>query len=208
MTKPLITQTALAVLDDEGLDGLTLRRIADRLGVKAPALYWHFPDKKALVDEMATELMRRSQDAPIDTADWRELISQSSRGLRALLRSHRDGARVFSGSRLTDVSVAAGMERPLRLLIDSGFTERDAKLAWTTMRDLVVGFVIEEQEVYLADGSPRPEYDAAERARQLDPARHPLAARSGPTSWGSPDERFDDVIRFLIDGMAARLDQP
>jgi len=208
LTKPLITETALAVLDDEGLDGLTLRRIADRLGVKAPALYWHFPDKKALVDEMATELTRRSRAALVDTTDWRQLVGDSARGLRALLRSHRDGARVFSGSRLTDTSVVAELERPLRLLVEAGFTERDAKLAWTTMRDLVVGFVIEEQEVHLPDGTPRPEYDEAARAQRLDSAGYPLAARSGPTSWGSPDERFDDAIRFLVDGMAARLGRP
>ncbi|MDF0528926.1 TetR/AcrR family transcriptional regulator C-terminal domain-containing protein [Tsukamurella sp. 8F] len=207
LTRPDIVATALSVLDEQGLDGLTLRRIADRLGVKAPALYWHLPDKKALVDEMATELMRRAVAGYPEpgTAGWRDVVVDSAAHLRAVLRAHRDGARVFSGSRLTDPEVIAELERPLRVLVDVGFAERDAALAWSTLRDLVVGFVIEEQEVYGPDGSVREAYRPELRASVIDPERHPLAHRSGPTAWGGADERFADAVRFLVDGMAARL---
>ncbi|MFI2612628.1 TetR/AcrR family transcriptional regulator C-terminal domain-containing protein [Kitasatospora sp. NPDC018619] len=54
-----VVDTALDLLDEAGLDGLTLRAIAARLDVKAPALYWHFKDKQALLDAMATEMLRR-----------------------------------------------------------------------------------------------------------------------------------------------------
>lgn len=59
LDRALVARTALDLLSDLGLDGLTLRAIATELGVKAPALYWHFKDKQALLDEMATEMMRR-----------------------------------------------------------------------------------------------------------------------------------------------------
>ena len=49
-----VADTALKLLNEVGLDGLTLRAIARELDVKAPALYWHFKDKQALLDEMAT----------------------------------------------------------------------------------------------------------------------------------------------------------
>ncbi len=205
LSKTLIVATALDVLDDEGIDGLTLRRIADRLDVKAPALYWHFADKKALVDEMATEIMRRVVAERTLPDDWHDLVRSGARGLRRTLLAHRDGARVFSGSRLTDGAVIAALEGPLRVLVAAGFAERDAALAWSTMRDLVVGFVIEEQEVYGVDGSPAVAYDDAARAAMFDGAAHPFALRSGPTAWGGVDERFEDVVRFLVDGMAARL---
>ena len=63
-----VADTALRLLNEVGLEGLTLRAIARELNVKAPALYWHFKDKQALLDEMATEMYRRiAADAALDT---------------------------------------------------------------------------------------------------------------------------------------------
>jgi TetR/AcrR family tetracycline transcriptional repressor len=204
LTREDIVEAALAVLDEAGLEGLTLRRIADRLGVKAPALYWHVASKKELVDEVATELMRRAQVTDPLTGDWRTELGAAARRLRAVLLRHADGARVFSGTRLTDIEVIRGREGLLRLLVEAGFELRDAALAWSTVRDLVVGFVIEEQEVYGPDGVPRPGYDPLLRAEAVG-ADHPLTARSGPAAWGTAGERFAEALRFVLDGMAARL---
>ncbi|NMD56253.1 MULTISPECIES: TetR/AcrR family transcriptional regulator C-terminal domain-containing protein [Tsukamurella] len=196
---------ALAVLDEVGVESLTLRRIADRLEVKAPALYWHFASKRDLLDEMATELMRRALPKGPVPGDWRAELLDGARRLRTVLRAHTDGARVFSGSKFTDVAVVRASERPLRVLVDAGFPLRDAALAMSSLRDLVVGFVIEEQEVFGPDGAPLPGYDPEARAAAIGAHEYPLAAQAGPTAWGSPDERFDDAVRFLLDGLAARL---
>lgn len=196
---------ALEVLDEVGVEGLTLRRIADRLQVKAPALYWHVASKRHLLDEMATELMRRALPVAPVADEWRAELLDGARRLRTALRAHTDGARVFSGSKFTDVAVLRASERPLRLLVDAGFPLRDAALAMSTLRDLVVGFVIEEQEVFGSDGVPVEGYDPVARATAIGAAEHPLAAQAGPTAWGAPDERFDDAVRFLLDGLAARL---
>ncbi|MFF5945755.1 TetR family transcriptional regulator, partial [Streptomyces althioticus] len=71
-----VADTALRLLNEVGLDGLTLRAIAKELDVKAPALYWHFRDKQALLDEMATQMFRRmAADAELDPADtWQERL--------------------------------------------------------------------------------------------------------------------------------------
>ena len=200
-----VVTAALAVLDEVGVEGLTLRRIADRLEVKAPALYWHVSSKGDLVDEMATELMRRALPVGPPGADWRVELLDGARRLRSVLRAHTDGARVFSGSKFTDVAVVRAGERPLRVLVDAGFAVRDAALAMSTLRDLVVGFVIEEQEVFGPDGAPLPGYDPDARADAIGAEDYPLAAQAGPTAWGPPDERFEDAVRFLLDGLAARL---
>ncbi len=200
-----VVTAALAVLDEVGAESLTLRRIADRLDVKPPALYWHFASKRDLLDEVATELMRRALPVGPPADDWRTEIRDGARRLRAVLRSHTDGARVFSGSKFTDVEVVRAGERPLRMLVDAGFGLRDAALAMSSLRDLVVGFVIEEQEVFGPDGTPAEGYDGAARAAAIGAAEYPLTAQAGPTAWGSPDERFDDAVRFLLDGLAARL---
>jgi AcrR family transcriptional regulator len=106
-----VADTALRLLNEVGLDGLTLRAIARELDVKAPALYWHFKDKQALLDEMATEMYRRMvAGTPLDPGDtWRERLLKTNRGLRAALRGYRDGAKVFSGSRFTGMVHAEQM---------------------------------------------------------------------------------------------------
>lgn len=78
-----VARTALRLLNEVGLEGLTLRGIAKELDVKAPALYWHFKDKQALLDEMATEMLRRmtadlAEASP--PADWREAYAAAMRG--------------------------------------------------------------------------------------------------------------------------------
>ena len=55
-----IVQAALDLLDEKGIDAVTVRAVATRLGVKAPALYWHVENKQALLDEMGTEIQRRA----------------------------------------------------------------------------------------------------------------------------------------------------
>uniref|UniRef100_UPI00366ED77C TetR/AcrR family transcriptional regulator C-terminal domain-containing protein n=2 Tax=Bacillati TaxID=1783272 RepID=UPI00366ED77C len=142
-----VADTALRLLNEVGLDGLTLRAIARELDVKAPALYWHFKDKQALLDEMATEMYRRMvAGAALDPADgWRERLLKANRGLRTALLGYRDGAKVFSGSRFTGIEHAAQMEDNLRLLTAAGLTLPQAARALNTTYLYTLGFVTEEQ---------------------------------------------------------------
>ncbi|MEU1133299.1 TetR/AcrR family transcriptional regulator C-terminal domain-containing protein, partial [Streptomyces sp. NPDC005900] len=158
-----VARTALDLLNETGLEGLTLRAIARRLDVQAPALYWHFKDKQALLDEMATEMMRRMADdflaAP--AGDWREALTGAMRGLRGHLLRHRDGAKVFSGTRYTDLSYAAPLEAFLRTLVAAGFTPGAAARAGLTVYSYTIGYVIEEQSTAPAPGGGEGGYDLA-----------------------------------------------
>src|SRR2546429_7416367 len=90
----LFVQAAIALLDEEGLDGLTTRRLAARLGVQSPALYWYVRDKDELLDLVADAICAPAlEPAAASTADpalgWRERLEAAMRGYRAVLRSHR-----------------------------------------------------------------------------------------------------------------------
>ncbi|MFF3483751.1 TetR/AcrR family transcriptional regulator [Streptomyces sp. NPDC002701] len=200
----LVADTALRLLNDVGLDGLSLRAIAKELDVKAPALYWHFKDKQALLDEMATEMYRRmTAGTRIPAgADWRERLLASSRGLRAALLSYRDGARVFSGSRFTGIVHAAPMEENLRAFVDAGFTLRQAVRATNTAYLFTLGFVTEEQGVYPLPGERREGYDMTARAELL--ADFPLSAAAGPAIFENYDEGFEEGLMLLLTGIEAR----
>ena len=209
LDRPQIARAALDLLDDVGLEGLTLRLLAARLDVKAPALYWHFASKAALLDEMATTMLRDSLAdgalAPGEEAgDWVSFLEASSSGLHEMMRSRRDGARVFAGTFLTDDELVASSERPLRILTGAGFSVRDATWAWQTIYDFVVGFTIEEQAVS-PDGAPDPRFVAERRQERLSQDRAPLAHESSAHMFGDVNARFAFGVQVLIAGLGAQL---
>jgi AcrR family transcriptional regulator len=206
--RSLILRQAFATLNDAGLEGLTLRRLASRLGVKAPALYWHFPSKQALLDEMATQVLRESIQQAHDLAamsDWKQWAAQYYRRLRALLLRYRDGARMFSGTYLTDVDLFAPMDANLRKLVDVGFTLRQAVVGLGTLYSYTVGFVIEEQATEIAPGELNPQYDLAQREKRVDRDLYPLAAAAGAEMFQQHQARFDEGLAVILTGMAASL---
>ncbi|MFG1669704.1 TetR/AcrR family transcriptional regulator [Streptomyces sp. Y7] len=199
-----VADTALALLNEAGLDGLTLRAIAKELDVKAPALYWHFKDKQALLDEMATEMYRRMiAGTPLDPGDtWQERLLKANRGLRSALLGYRDGAKVFSGSRFTGAVHAEQMEDTLRLFTAAGFALADAVRATSTTYLYTLGFVTEEQGVEPLPGERREGYDIDERARLM--ADFPLAAQAGAEIFADYERHFEEGLALVIAGIEAR----
>jgi TetR/AcrR family tetracycline transcriptional repressor len=201
-----VARTALRLLNEVGLEGLTLRAIAKELDVKAPALYWHFKDKQALLDEMATEMLRRmaadmQESAP--PADWREGLAAAMRGLREHLLRYRDGAKVYSGTHFTDMSYAGPMEANLRMLTGAGFTPAAAARAWLTAYSYTIGYVIEEQAMGPDPATGAEGYDLAARAERL--AEYPLAAAAGEEMFAGRDAGFEVGLAAVVAGVGAVL---
>lgn len=199
-----VADAALKLLNEVGLEGLTLSAIGRELGVKAPALYWHFKDKQALLDEMATEMLRRMiAGTPLDPADtWQERLRRSNHGLRAALRGYRDGAKVFSGTRFTSLVHAEQMEDNLRLFTAAGFTLAQAARAITTTYLYTLGFVTEEQGVEPLPGERREGFDLEERARVM--TGFPLTAAAGAEIFTNYDQHFAEGLELVIAGIATR----
>ncbi|MFF7469643.1 TetR/AcrR family transcriptional regulator C-terminal domain-containing protein [Streptomyces sp. NPDC008092] len=199
-----VADTALRLLNEAGLEGLTLRAIARELDVKAPALYWHFKDKQALLDEMATEMYRRMVAVTrLDPAGtWQDGLRTVSGGLRTALLGYRDGAKVYSGSRFTGIDHAPEQEAYLHVMTEAGFTLAQAAQAGTTTNAYTIGFVIEEQGVEPLPGERREGYDIDERARVL--ADFPLSAAAGRELFTDYDRQFDEGLELVITGIAAR----
>ncbi|MFJ5948011.1 TetR/AcrR family transcriptional regulator C-terminal domain-containing protein [Streptomyces noursei] len=210
--RKLVVETALRLLNEGGLDGLTLRRIAKELDVQAPALYWHFKNKQELLDEMATEIFRRLfRSAPPEGGpgpdgrwpSWQEMVRNTCAALRRELLTYRDGGKVVAGTRMTDDSFAAPLELFLGHFTAVGFTLPEASRAWWTAYNYTVGLVIEEQSVH-PDPAHRevrdPSYDLDERERRLG-AEYPLAARAGRTLFGDLEEAFEVGLQIIVAGI-------
>lgn len=202
LDRETVVRTALRVLNEVGLEALTLRKIATELGVQPPALYWYFKSKQELLDAMASAVLADTirDFTPDEDASWDEWAHLSGVRLRQMLLSHRDGAKVFSGTYLTDTSLYASMERALRRFTDTGFSLRDAVDAWMTIYCYAVGFAIEEQAVRPAPDERDERYDAEVRAERID-ASLPLARAAGEELFGDDDARFERGLRVIIAGL-------
>jgi TetR/AcrR family tetracycline transcriptional repressor len=209
LDRRVIVQQAFAILNELGPEALTLRRLAARLGVQAPALYWHFSSKQDLLDEMGTQVIREAAAQQADPAQgWEGWAVEYGTGLRRTLLRYREGARIFSGTYLTDASLFAAQEASLRRLTDAGFSLRAAVCGMSTLYSYTIGFVIEEQAIHPMEDEMNPQYDLAARDQRIDPETLPLAYAAGREAFLDHDTRFHAGLQMIVAGMAKSLPTP
>jgi TetR/AcrR family tetracycline transcriptional repressor len=187
--KQKVVETAIAILDEHGLPGLTMRRLAATLGVQQSALYWHFQSKQLLLAEMAEEILRRGP-RPSSVDSWDSLTAAQAETLRDTLLAYRDGAELVS----TVYAFGLGAEAPHRQLAaavaSSGAAQSDAEVAATVILQYVLGFTFNEQQ-----------HLQASSAGAIDG----VAPSHASTSGRSETDRFRAGIALILDGIRARL---
>jgi len=97
LNRDAVIQAALEMIDAVGVEGLSMRGLADRLGVKAASLYWHLRDKDQLLEMVAETLLDRVE-VPTSPAGWRPQVAAACDALARLLADHRAAAMVVLGS--------------------------------------------------------------------------------------------------------------
>jgi TetR/AcrR family tetracycline transcriptional repressor len=134
-----VVTAAFEVLSDVGLDGLSLRRVAGRLGVQAPALYWHVRDKAELISLMAATLAQIARREDHGGSNWRETLMQSARAWRRAMLKLRDSARVCVAAQ------AAAELMPQAPLTAAGLTSHRGPSYQAAVRAYTFGWVAFEQ---------------------------------------------------------------
>ncbi|MFD0392422.1 TetR/AcrR family transcriptional regulator C-terminal domain-containing protein [Streptomyces nogalater] len=191
-----VVRTALELLDDNGLDALSTRAVADRLGVRMNTVLWHVKTKARLLELMADAVagevpLDRLPDAPGDRA--RELVRRYRRALLA----HRDGAALVTGTYPAEPHTLRFAEALVGTLLDGGLPEREA--AWTmwALVYFTLGLTQEEQSA-----AARPLDGSLARAVLADthPALHRTLAHLGARSF---DARFEFGLDTILTRGAA-----
>lgn len=210
LSRHRLVAAALRVLEREGIDGLSMRKVAADLGVKAASLYWHVRNKEQLLDLLTDELMADAEPPPRQ-GDWREQLREYSIRHRRLLLAKRDAAKVVAGRLALGPNLLSLMEEQLDRLREAGFSDADAAMANYLLGAFVHGFVLQEQAPISAaetEGVSRSDIarEAADRLRALPEATFPnLVALAGDLSAPSMDDRFAFGLERLLDGLATRL---
>jgi TetR/AcrR family tetracycline transcriptional repressor len=210
VSKKAIVSAALELLAEGGLETVSFRRIATKLQVSAPTLYWHVESKRQLMDLMAEELMHRAgtaYDGPAPGQPWWEWLRADAVRMFEALIATRDAPRVVAGNRPSAESFA-GIERVLRVLVDAGMTPGQAQQTLFALGAYVIGSATEWQaEAERARSQPLPdpadEEANAVRARAL--ADQPLLLAAISERLGGLDSAaFEYGLALLVDGLRTR----
>ena len=182
LDRATIVHTALRLLDEVGIDGLSTRRLAAELGIKSASLYWHFRDKNELLNEMSGVMFMECLQQPNVSDpdfDWAEWLAEGARSIRRSALSRRDGAQVMARPRPTPPNARITFEDYVKTAMRSGLADMEARLTMQTLRRFAVGSALQEQ------------------------SNKGGAASVGIVGTG--DEGFEFGLQVFIDGLRARL---
>lgn len=204
LTKERIIDAGMAEFAESGYQGLSMRRVAQRLDAKAGSLYYHMPSKAVLVQLMADRVARQAYDAgtaalaALDPgAGWRERVEAQALTLRAGIRRHAGGAVMFADSpKVLSTGALSVMERLLETLRAAGVPEGAAAVGADALLSHVTGFVLQEQSE-----SPAAAVGPEEGAALV--ARFPLTVAAA-SAYGE-DEKFLRSVRLLCAGLATQI---
>jgi len=188
LTRPAVIAEALRILDDEGRDALTMRRLAALLDVEAPSLYAHIGSKDDLIDGVLDSVLDTVVLPPVGPDVRASLIAGFASYRRALLRHPAVVVLMTERARFSSAQLRL-VRRSIELLESAGLSTRSAVDAHVTMIAFVLGFIL--QEVSRPSGSA---------AGGLAP--DPLLTRVLATlAERGVDERFEVGLGLILDGV-------
>ena len=207
LTRDAIVATAVELVEDEGVDALTMRAVGDRLGTGAMSLYRHVSGREELLDLVLARLVAEVPLTPLTDA-WRADAAALAAVVRAALL-RRPQLTVLLTARAGAGASLATLERALAIFRAGGFSTRDAAFANHALGNYVAGAALWEA-VGLAGTTGetrRARADAAAQAVAALPAdEYPATAwAAGDLFAGTADDRFAFGLEALLDGLERRL---
>jgi AcrR family transcriptional regulator len=198
---------ALKVLEDGGGEALTMRRVADQIGVSASSLYGYVANKEELVQLVLDRIFDGVTVPP--TGSWQDTIKEFSRAMLAVFRRHPGVAALTLGRVTVTPSMLATGERILSELRQAGIPDQVAAFVGD-LGGLYVGAFAYEQDV-TPPGGPEQDFLLQFTAwlKSL-PAEHfpSIIAVADKLTAGSADDRFEWGLDVLVRGLASYLDVP
>jgi AcrR family transcriptional regulator len=193
-----VVAAAIDIADREGVDALTIRRVAEACGLSPMGLYRHVRDKDDLLDRIVDAVVGPGLQDLQASGPWDQQVADLFRHLRQLFLDH-PGVAVLCVLRPTPViGVARFYARILAALAEGGFTGTDAVHAFDTLLMFMFGSVLWE--------IPRTTTDPRERLVAVaigDEASTQIIERANELSRRDPAEYFEAGLNTILDGLRA-----
>jgi AcrR family transcriptional regulator len=212
LTVERIVATAIALADEEGLEQLSMRKVADKLGTGAMSLYRYVPSKAELLDLML-DTIHGEDPHPEDDGPWRPRLQTAAHRTRALIQRHPWMLGVTLGQRPPlGPNILTSYDRVLKILADTGLTPAEMVATAELVNNYVTGAtrVGVESEQMARDSGVSDVQWWEERAsfweEYFDPERFPMISKV--YAEGGYDEQldhFDFGLQRILDGIEATL---
>ncbi|MDT0345773.1 TetR/AcrR family transcriptional regulator C-terminal domain-containing protein [Streptomyces litchfieldiae] len=202
LTLTRIVEAAVALLDEEGIERLTMRRLAERLAVVAPSLYWHVDTKDDVIDLAVDAIFGEAPPGAGTAAHWRESVTAVLTTWRAALLRHPWAAAVPARQRPTiGPNFLAQMEALQATLVAAGFTGKGLSAATWALYNHVMGSASTESALRITDEERR----LGQAQLKADSDCYPTLAAHGYLYDDDWDGSFTTGLEYLLDGLEAQL---
>jgi AcrR family transcriptional regulator len=213
LSREAIAGGAVALADAEGLEAVTIRRLAQDHGVSPMALYWHFKDKDQLLDGIADQLFNDVDLPPVSTEPWPQQLRAVLQALLAALRPHPAVAGLVTSRILTSEEGLNIAERTLSHLREAGFSPEQAAEIGSYLLGAVVTLVTCEPGQRHGDDDEAHEDAIRVKAASLgalSPRRYPniIASAGALAACASPDSYYSLGLDMLITGISGITTEP
>ena len=199
LTREMLTAAALRIVDRDGLEALSMRRLGSELGVDPMAAYRHIPNKGTLLDEVVEAVISEIDTDALDALlPWQDQLRALALSYLAALMAHPHAAPLIAERSLRTAGSLRVVERALRIMTDAGAQLADAVATIDAIGLLSSGIA------QAASASPASADGAGEPLAGLSPAEFPLLARAAEA--GALSDGLSDVLGFAVDGMIAALE--
>lgn len=199
-----ILAAAIRIIDVEGVDALSMRRLGAELGSGATSMYRHVRDKDELIS-LAFDAITGEIPLPAPGTPWEDALVASAHGVRELFQRHRGFVLVIGRRSVLGPRTLELLERLLSILRAAGFPDVAAYHAVSAIANYVTGFTVLEIIPGLrgAGGAGVPEYRELMDAyvKQLPTQAYPNAAAVAPHVVGRDDEDFAYGVRAIVAGI-------
>ncbi len=201
LSRDRIVEEAVALLDEEGADRLTMRRLAERLGTGSTTLYWHLKTKDDVLDLALDAIFAAVEIPGDDGGHWRAAVTTLISGWRAVLLEHPWSAALL-GRPMLGPNVLARSEFLYATLVKAGVVEPHLTAAAYGLSNYVIGSAL-MQATWTARGQ-QAVGQAAREQFQAKSDRYPVLAAHGPlVADGDWDTSFAIGLDWLLDGIQA-----
>lgn len=202
LTRDEIAKAALELVDREGVDALSMRRLAAELGIGTMTIYGYFRSKAELLDH-AVDRAARDYDLSAGEGPWRPRLRELMETVWSSLAEHPSAVQIRSSEPILSPGALRACEAGMTILRDAGLDPSEAAAAWRLLFTYVFGFAAFSTD----EPSAAKKEEWRRRLAQLPPADYPHTADAAGEliEWMGGRRAFEHGLDLILDGLESRL---